>query len=388
MFMPRILIDARSIADPRSGGVGRAARFWIAFTAPSVIARSVVTTWQSAVVRPGSPPRANRTVDCPVEGTWSPRGLYVRATSDSARNDKEEVVCVTTGLRPSPAVQDFCEQNKYKYLHLRIPNKLWTLFALMRIVSLSRVAEKRVGKIDLVLLPNIGFIGHMHRPYHLLVHDLSFLIEPRWFSIKRRFWHKLLPVKRLIEQATHLDCVSEQTRHDVIKLFNVNSDNTTVIPPMNFGITASYDRRPQWLPNEVKRFALLLGGADPRKNVHTGLQAVSTFNMQHSTFNLTPVVLGGKVKCDDKDCPFKYIQAPDLIDDVELRFLYKYCTMLIYPSWYEGFGLPLHEATQFHAPCIASTAGALPQTAPRGTLFCHPAKVNEWVMAIERIVLG
>jgi glycosyltransferase involved in cell wall biosynthesis len=331
MFMARTLIDARALADSRSGGVGRAARFWI----------------------------------------------------KGSINSEKSAFLVTTGWKPSVTVQNFCDENGYQYLHLKIPNKLWTLFCFLKWASLSKSAERKIGSIDSVLLPNLGFVGKMYRPYQLLIHDLSFIIEPHWFTLRRRWWHKLMPVRQLIEDAERVDCVSGQTKKDVLKIFKVDERKIHVIPAMDFGLPAIQASRPNWLSNSIQRFVLLLGGSDPRKNIHTALRAVEAYNIQHTTLPIVPIVLGGRVKCPSGQCPLAYVKAPDHVNDSELAYLYQNAKAILYPSWYEGFGLPLHEAHQFKTPIIASTAGALSETAPPGTVFCHPAKPHEWLMALE-----
>jgi glycosyltransferase involved in cell wall biosynthesis len=332
--MARILIDLRCLAEG-TGGVGRAARCWIE------------------------------------------RHL--------AEHPDDICAGLTTGLKPLEPARAFCEENKLAYLHLRIPNKLWTLLCFLKLASLTRTAEKHWGAFDAVLLPNIGFVGSLHRPYRLLLHDCSFLIEPRWFSWRRRLWHKLVPIKSLVENAERVDCVSAQTKRDALRLFVLDESRVSVIEPMTAGLPPGEQTRPAWLPDSIQRFVLLLGGSDPRKNIHTALRAVSTYNIQHSTLTLVPVVLGGKVCCHRGQCHLSYLKAPDKVSDAEMRYLYKNAITLLYPSWYEGFGLPLHEAHQFNTPCIASTAGALPETAPPGTLFCHPAKPHEWLMGLETL---
>ena len=142
-------------------------------------------------------------------------------------------------------------------------------------------------------------------------------------------------------------------------------------------------RSPNWLPATASRIALMLGGSDPRKNIKVALKAIAEFNIKHPKKYLTPVILGGKVKFYFGEHNISYIQAPGFINDEELTWLYQNSSVLLYPSWYEGFGLPLHEAQQFITPIIASTAGALTETAPPGTILCHPAKINEWIGGLQ-----
>jgi len=336
--MPLILIDARAIADSKCGGIHRVAKLWI--------------------------------------------------LDQTKNSDPQNSVCVTTGLKPSGEVARFCSENRFKYLHLKIPNKIWTLFCHLNISSLILSVENKLKTaVDLLLLPNIAYTGALYQPYHLLIHDLSFKIEPKWFNLRRRLWHKFVDADRRIKNADQIHCVSNKTKSDVIKLLEVNENQCKIY---KFNPTlALYDARctiydrPTWLPATATRIALMLGGSDPRKNIKTALKAIAEFNVKNPQNYLTPVILGGKVKFNFGEHNISYVEAPGFIDDEELSWLYQNSSVLLYTSWYEGFGLPLHEAHQFNIPIVASTGGALSETAPQGTILCNPAKVSEWVGALQ-----
>jgi len=338
--MPHILIDARAIADHKCGGINRVAKLWI--------------------------------------------------LDQTQNNIPQDCHCITTGINPSPQVQQFCAENDFNYLHIKIPNKLWTLFCHLNIFSIILSAEKKLkAPIDLLLLPNIAYTGALYQPYHILVHDLSFLIEPKWFNLRRRLWHKFVEAKRRIKNANQIHCVSNQTKSDCIKLLNVPESKCQIFQfDPKIGVQNSEFRiRPNWLPKTASRFVLLLGGSNPRKNTRVALKAIQQFNIANPQNYLTPIVLGGKVNFNFGTHHIAYVQAPGFISDAELLWLYQNTQTLLYPSWYEGFGLPLHEAKQFNTPIIASTAGALSETAPPNTILCHPAKINEWIGALEQIPL-
>ncbi|MSR85127.1 glycosyltransferase, partial [Candidatus Uhrbacteria bacterium] len=72
--------------------------------------------------------------------------------------------------------------------------------------------------------------------------------------------------------------------------------------------------------------------------------------------------------------------------DSAIATLMKHASTFLYPSWYEGFGIPLHEAARFGTPCISSTASALPETAPAGTIFADPAKPHHWAEGLKMIL--
>lgn len=314
----RILIDARSLVDPLQGGVTR-------------VARGVIDA-------------------------------FLKTTRD-------EIILATTGS-VAPDLKEF-ESSLVRHIHIAIPNKAWSALTTIGLISLDREVEKRVGTIDAVFLPNIGFVGNLHRPYVLLVHDLSFVIEPRWFSFKGRWWHKAVHATRLLTRATQLLAVSETTKRDTVNLLGIPETRITVIPMGPTTVTSMYAGSSTSPGTTEGRYVLALGWNDVRKNARTADRAVAILN-QDPTFT--------DVKC--------IIVGRDVIrpSDSELSALYANASAFLYPSWYEGYGLPLWEAASYGTPCIASTAGSLPETAPSGTRFVDPTKPHHWAEALRSVL--
>jgi len=275
---------------------------------------------------------------------------------------------------------------------------------MLGVTSLDREIEDRVGKIDAVFLPNIGFTGRITmRPYVLLIHDLSFLIEPKWFSMKQRLWHRAVDAISMIKNAAHLLAVSETTKRDAMRLLNIPEERITVIPLGPTMVGAGFPRpdpsvgfggRGNRAP--TTKYILALGGNDPRKNTTTGIEAVRVIRQEKEFENLELILVGAGFPRPDPSDPVGFggrgNRAPTWIrfvarpSDPQLATLYSGAAAFLYPSWYEGYGLPLHEAASFGTPCIASTAGALPETAPPGTIFADPAKPHHWVEALRTVL--
>lgn len=335
----RILIDARSLVDPLQGGVTR-------------VARGVIES-------------------------------FLKTTTD-------EVVLATTGSS-KPDLKEF-ESPSVRHIHITIPNKVWSAFTTLGIASLDREIEKRVGSIDIVFLPNVGFIGNLHRPYVLLIHDLSFIIEPRWFSLKGRWWHKAVRATALIKHATQLLAVSETTKRDAVKLLRIPQERIDVIPmgPTLPQSVISTEANAKWRDllvsiglqtdpttssdsarDDIMRYVLALGWNDVRKNARTADRAVAILNQDPQFVDVKCIIVG------------RDVIRPS---DAELASLYKNASAFLYPSWYEGYGLPLWEAASYGTACIASTTGSLPETAPPGTRFVDPAKPHHWAEALKSVI--
>jgi glycosyltransferase involved in cell wall biosynthesis len=351
----RLIVDARPMAEPIHGGVGR-----VAFEIMDAFA---------------------------------------------AANPETEVVCATTGSRTTLLPQRLMDRPNVRHVHFKLPNKIWSLASMFGLVSLYSMVERRYGPADAFFMPNLGLTGRLPQgiPSVLLLHDLSFLIEPRWFTLKQRLWHRAVRAKSLIRCATRLLAVSETTKRDAVRLLGISADRIGVIPLGPTLSAANYRLTDSQLADLPPRYVLALGAGDPRKNAVTAIAAVKILRQERAFQDLSFIVVGEKrnvvlnegrqtagAKCFSKffSTPLRsaqddrFIQIISRPSDAELAALYAKASAFLYPSWYEGFGLPLHEAASFGTPCVASTSGALPETAPIGTIFANPAKPHHWAEAL------
>lgn len=291
-----------------------------------------------------------------------------------ATHSQDEIVTMTTGVhRPEPSD-----------LHLRIPNKLWSLACLLRLTSLDRVATWTSGvQFDELILPNIGFIGVPKIPYTVVVHDLSFLIEPTWFPFGMRVWHSAVGASHLIQNATNVWCVSKTTARDVERLLGVPRDRIIVLSPdVIVGATTGRPEsgRASHAPTTHARYILAFDG-NARKNIATAIDAVARVREDGRFHDLRLIIVGH----GPDDTP-DWVEYHPQITDADLEGLYANASALLYPSWYEGFGLPLHEAARFNVPILASIHGALPETAPSGSILINPAKPHLWISALRNVL--
>jgi glycosyltransferase involved in cell wall biosynthesis len=331
--MPRILFDARAIADSganASGGIGRVAARLLA---------------------------------------------HLQRTRSTDR-----ITTITTGWNRDPSAA------ASSTLHLPLPNKLWSLCCFLGITSLDRAGSFLAKKsFDELILPNVGFVGTPHIPYTVAVHDLSFLIEPSWFPWKMRLWHKAVRAKRLIQNAKNIWCVSETTARDVEQLLGVPREHIAVLTPLI--VTGQQNNAaPQpslttYDPTSLRPYVLAFGGNNPRKNISTIIAAVARVREYAPFQNMQLRIIG---PCGIDMPP--WVLASPSVSDSERDDLYRHASALLYPSWYEGFGLPIHEAARFNIPILASAHGALPETAPPGTILINPAKPHLWAAALRELL--
>lgn len=280
---------------------------------------------------------------------------------------------ITTGIqKPNHALlQTFGSQHQ----HIPIPNQLLANLCALNLTSIDRF----VKKADHLFLFNIGFVGKPKIPYSIIIHDLSFLIEPRWFTTKSRLWHRIVRAKQLIQNADHLFAVSETTKNDLKKILNIPEKKITVT---HLGATVATQPATldTWL-NETP-FLLAMDSGNQRKNTQVIIDAFLLLRQKEKHHSLKLVLTGKTTHANHHP---NIIQLKHPKNEV-IAALMKHAQAFLYPSWYEGFGLPLHEAAAFNTPCLTSTTSCLPETAPKNTLFIPPTRPNLWATAIETLL--
>ena len=140
-----------------------------------------------------------------------------------------------------------------------------------------------------------------------------------------------------------------------------------------------------------ERYLLTVATVEPRKNLVTLLDAYQ--QLRQRLGNLCPplVIVGRKGwHCDDI---FGYMRAlqesiifPGHVSDADLVALYQMASVFVFPSLYEGFGLPLLEAMRAGCPVVSSRSSSLPEVAGDAALFVDPLQADEMAAAIERLL--
>jgi len=208
-------------------------------------------------------------------------------------------------------------------------------------------------------------------PGVVTIHDLSFIRTPEKFPPLKR-WYLTQLCRASVTRARHVIAVSQQTAHDLHFLFKVPPAKTTVIhngvgPQFTPGTAAqiAHFRQVRQLP---ERFILYLGTLEPRKNLPLLIRAYAHWRQQAAPAEqaVKLVLAGGKGWYYDEIFQLVThlgLQAdvlfPGFIPDADLANWYRAAELFVYPSLFEGFGLPVLEAMACGAPVICSAIPCL-----------------------------
>jgi len=181
------------------------------------------------------------------------------------------------------------------------------------------------------------------------IHDLAFMVNPKWFSKKfATFYNYLIP--QIAKSAKHIITVSNSSKKEIENLIGINPTKISVVYN---GITFKSStgiNQPEAI-NKTNYF-LTVSSIDPRKNLQKLIEAFITWNPK----DLKLVVIGGKNNnfSEASITAHDSIVALGYVSDQELINYYQHAICFVYPSLYEGFGLPPLEALAFGTNVIAS----------------------------------
>lgn len=259
----------------------------------------------------------------------------------------------------------------YAHLHRSLPSR--AVHAYCR--AGGSLASLFPGTWTRLFLPNINIVGIPRLPYDLLVHDLSFLIHPPWFPGKTRLWHHLAQPKQLITQAERLFAVSPQTKRALVELLAIPEHRITLVP------LHTQKTLPTTLPRPIPDpYFLLLAANDPRKNSACAERAFLAFAKDHPEWKL---VLVGHQKLSAHP---NILTLPYLTNEARIQWM-QHAAALLYPSWYEGYGLPMQEAHDLNIPVLASSTTTVAETAPTGTVLIPPFSPTLWAEGLRGVAL-
>ena len=257
------------------------------------------------------------------------------------------------------------------------------------------VKELKQAGVTLMHFPhyNVPFLFPL--PYVVTIHDLIHIVFPEFMKNRIAAVYARLLMKHTADHAAKILTDAEYTKKDLIKRLHVGQDRIRVIPltvdPV-FRVIENIDEsavREKFHIPEHKKLLLYVGNIRPHKNVALFLKAFSKSSHQDDAV----IVLAGKSTIDEEmkaleeelNLSQKVIHT-GLISEADLINLYNIAYGFVFPSLYEGFGLPPLEAMACGTPVICSNSSTLPEVAEGAALLFDPHKQAELTECIDRLL--
>lgn len=240
-------------------------------------------------------------------------------------------------------------------------------------ISLPRFLKKN-GNPLLVSFTGCGPLFYNNQI--ITIHDLSHEVHPEWFSKNYfRYYHFMIP--RIAHKSHAILTVSEFSKQEIISLFHINADKIHVVhsnvPFRDKPTTQELLNGTR--PKAVGRYIIAVSNMDPRKNFIRLIQAFK----QLPDKDIKLYIIGMKQKAfnDVNLEEADNIYLPGFVDDDKLKTMYQDALLSVYPSLYEGFGLPPLESMTFGCPAIVSDIPALKEISQDAALYINPTNIDD-----------
>lgn len=223
-----------------------------------------------------------------------------------------------------------------------------------------------------------GISPYLYNNKLLYIHDLAYLHEPKWFSKSFSLaYNTLLP--RIAKKSKRIITVSEYSKADIVKYYKVQPEKIDVV------YAAASDRFKD-LKLEKENFVLMVSSLDPRKNMQTAIEA---FLKVETDYKL--VIIGDKMKSFSNPDLERFANEERIIftgylTDDELLSYYNRAKVFLYPSLFEGFGIPPMEAQKCGCPAIVSDVSCLPEVYGDSVFYCNPKDLSSIEEAIKELM--
>ncbi len=259
------------------------------------------------------------------------------------------------------------------------------------------LAMRRDG-VDLHFSPSYFLPLFKVCPSVVTVHDLTFKVHPEWFAADRRFLFDDL-FWREVRRAERIITVSEHSKRDIVEVLGVDPTRVTVIPlapdarfrPLSDEkvldtVRERYGLRPGFL--------FTVGSIHTRRNLERLIEAVAVAR-EETGRELQLLILGTPapftppvdIQGTARRCGMEHLVIHlEYVTEEELLCLYNACGLFVYPSLYEGFGLPVVEAMACGVPVACSRVTSLPEVAGEAAAYFDPLDVRDMARVLASLV--
>ena len=225
------------------------------------------------------------------------------------------------------------------------------------------------------------------RPLVLTIHDISYERHPEWYPYRRD------PARRAFYRwsartADRIITDSEFSKQEIASGYQLDPDRIAVVPlAAGSCFSPAVDVEPASSP-----YLLHVGDLHPRRNVAVAVRALKRLRARREDLRAVRLVLAGVDRgagaslvenCSPEDA--RMIELAGKVSEDALLQLYRGASALVYPSLYEGFGLPLLEAMACGTPVIASRASSIPEVTGEAAILLDPNDDAGWAAAIESL---
>jgi glycosyltransferase involved in cell wall biosynthesis len=349
--------------------------------------------------------------------------LVSRLLADKSNNfarDGVKFKLFYSGFKKFKLKYPWLKGKNIKIKKIRIPNRILDLF--LKFLRLPKI-DKILKNVDIFISPHFLITPLSKKAKRIIIfYDLSFLRFPKFFPFSKKMWHGFMNPKKQAQKADLIIAISESTKKDLIDFYGIQADKIKVIYPGIDEKFRSITDKTKLLEIKDKynlpdNFVLYFGTIEPRKNT-LGLIKAFEYIKQEKNGRILDVNWQGfeGVVRGQKDALFDFsklklviagakgwlcrevfekVQSSEFKDDIiftgfveedDKPYLYNLAKVFVYPSFFEGFGLPPLEAMACGVPTIVSNKSSLPEVVGDSAIMIDPQNIDEMALAIKEVL--
>jgi len=278
--------------------------------------------------------------------------------------------------------------NQFPFIEKHMPDSI-----MYRILNNQKESERLLKKQDFhVFHPtyyNPYFLKYLHnKPFVITVYDMIHELFPMYFSTSdpTRKWKK-----ELIYESDFIIAISKNTKDDIIKLFDIDPEKIFVVHLGNPFESFTRGQEPEKIQNVPvlgESYLLYVGNRQGYKNYIFFVQSIADFLRQNGIYLYCA---GGEPFTDQEREMLEKLGIQNFVrfirvNDKILMNLYKNALAFVFPSLYEGFGLPVLEAFSCGCPALLSNTSSLPEIGGNAAIYFDPTNSDSIVNGIESLL--
>lgn len=240
-------------------------------------------------------------------------------------------------------------------------------------------------RANAILLNFTGLGSILYKHTICTIHDIAFLKNPKWFSKPYYLTYKFLTPK-IARRALSVITVSQFSKSEIVRYLHLSPNKISVIP---CAVPSTLLQQRQTAVSKTDTPLLLaVSSIDPRKNFE---RLIKAFQRLPSHINCQLCIVGTTNNVfnpisTDANASYPRITFKGYLNDADLATLYNRATAFVYPSLYEGFGLPPLEAMHFGCPALVSDIAPAHEICGDAVLYCNPLNTADIAAKMAHIL--
>ncbi len=252
----------------------------------------------------------------------------------------------------------------------------------------------RAAGIDIMHFPHYNVPISYREKYVTTVHDLTHIVLPEFLGGKAKYLYAKFLMRQALRRASHIFTVSENSKKDIQKYFDIQDDKISITyNAIDDDFRVKDKTEIEYLYNKYsiprdKKLLLYVGNLKPHKNLSALLKAMKELNRD----DVYLLLVGKAFKSIDLDEQENQMGIKDrvihtgMVSKEELIDLYNLADLFVFPSLYEGFGIPPLEAMACGTPVIAADNSSIPEVCGDAAVYFDGRNENRIKCVIEEII--